>query len=588
MENKYEIISKFKYDNKSYLIIYEKEKRNIEFACIDELGNVCKLDESEKKNVMEVLSYLIINKDNSEYLMEDIVNGNIYKIYLNKGNNVFFWESINGDEEREEDNYILNFRYNHQPTVLYTSINAQNFEKGKYYNRFARIKNKLVPILMSATMSLSFISGCTVQGNDMQNSIQNIETETTQTETTQPTTSEYDMLKEMKEYSWEKVQEIISQNENLSPEEKDFLYKFKFLFEEEHEYMNIQAIYERLKDLKFEYNINEPDINIVQQEGVAAAYFPLDQKIVFYKSKSWDDVSYSIAIHEFLHVLQSNGSFLVEITAEGKTRELRERMIKEGLIKEGDLLAKGYLKEKIENEYRTFLNDPDFNLKYNSNILFQDKCLGYNQSIWIYYALQNLVSKEMLDRAFYGPTYVYGLEKYTDNKEELHELFFKDMVELRSQDYKIEHKVYNHLNKYYKKKFGKDMVEDFDLYCKSYPNTIFTTNTFPFMEEEYGNKGPIFAPVNAIKDTFREKIRGEGACSPLGEEFSIQEDNDGTVKVISLISYEGDGVFEEFELNKDLANKYVKYLEEQTEINKEIIKNGNILYANNKNENEER
>lgn len=558
IEYKYEIIAKYKYENKNYLIIYEREKNNLNFTNIDEFGNLSILDDNENEIAIEIFKNLTVNKENSRYLMNDIINGNKYNIYLSKKNNIFFWENNNGIDKKE-DNYIMNYKYNCQLDILATAPNLKKNKKGEYFIRLMRIKNKLVPILLIATMNLSFFSGCTVQGENIKESIQSTQIESTQKNRENNNLS----FEEKSAYSWEKIQKIIAENNNLAVEEKEFLYKFKFLFEEEHQYMDMLWVYEDLKDFKFEYD----ESNCKRDENIGGEYHKSEHKIVFYRANSWKDVNYSIAIHEFLHLLQGNGTYLEEIMCEGKSREVMHRFINDGNLDENDLEPKGIIKEIIQDQFSNYMKNSNFELMYNTKLIFKDRNYGYYRDMWIYYVFQKMVSKESFDRGFYDPTYIYGLREYADSDEELNELFWKEIDMLREGDYHNRHEVYKKLNKYYNRRFDKDIVEDLELYVKSFYNTAVNSSidTLPYFDENCDNIDIVCAQERAVLYTIREEIEGKYSVFQYGQEFLFQEDDKGNIVAIALKRTDKDATFGQCLITKELANKYRENLEESFE-----------------------
>lgn len=135
-------------------------------------------------------------------------------------------------------------------------------------------------------------------------------------------------------YSWEIIADTINSNPYLDDYIKNTLLNLKFIFDEDHEYMDLDLIIERLSSLKVEcykeYSFEiEPDL-----PRAGGVYHISENKIRYFQANTIEDVQFDVLYHELGHVLQNVKDFsqFMEFNHEQWTRELLCRLRDKDMI----------------------------------------------------------------------------------------------------------------------------------------------------------------------------------------------------------------------------------------------------------------
>lgn len=384
-----QIIARFNYENKIFCISLSKD-RKIKYSYLDDKGETYfDLKKDEIELVTDVFKMLLVDEKNSSYVRDEKINNNAYQIFYDPKTKNYFWKSNTGELD-VKDNIFFNMKYNNMPSVVYSYKDNFDLWKriesdlGKEYRKevFDRKRKKFVSILVNAGLSLTFITSIAIMINGYNfgiNSINEIKPETSivevaETQYTTPaiieaTDEEIESIKEENNYSWEKIKQAIESNPNLSGEEKAFLYKLQFVFDENHQYMNLDMVIARLETLEIKYIAGYDK----ESNGSKGLYNSNDNKIKYYYVNSFKEVNINVFLHEFFHVLQGSSSrFLKELSNEVFTREVIRRLHTMGELDEFNIMIK---------------TDEVYN--------YGD---GYDDYIFIYYYLAELFSQEDLQR----------------------------------------------------------------------------------------------------------------------------------------------------------------------------------------------
>lgn len=370
------IIGFFEYANIHFVISLINDK-NILF--LKKNKSTCEFEKYLTKEEFfccnTIFKSLLIDKEKSIFLKHINIHNNRYNLFYDKKSKKYFWIPENGKFE-ENDNAVLNFKYNHQPTVIYNNQINDNMElKNSFYNKFVKFGNKLINVVLLASLSLSSLTGCTVQQNIVPS----------QEKSSESSLVESVNVKETISYDWEDLKEVIKENPNLEEGDKEFIYKLKFVFDENYQYMDLDLVYDRLSDLKIIHNAKGIYLN------AGGAYYPTENKIELY-SQELDSF-----VHEFLHVLQeSGGDFLKELSNEFFAREILLRLYNESLVEKSAFLSDYYLEEK-ENGNITFENEADWLYRISIGS-------GYQEHIGIYYVFADILPIEILRKYQFNPS----------------------------------------------------------------------------------------------------------------------------------------------------------------------------------------
>lgn len=362
MNNVFELIAKFRMNNKNYMIILINKTK---ILCITYYDNRLhtELTEEEYLDCKKIYESLLVNKQNSICVGMQSVNNTIYKIYYDINKENYFWEA---EEDKSfnsvEDNIILNFRYNHIPEIMFNDLKTEKDTKnnGKYYNKFVKIGHKVIAIALAAGLSLGILSGTIFANNRLENENGKVKT----------SINSQSIDKEI-EYNYEDIKQAISSNKNLGEDEKEFLYKLEFVFEENHQYMDLELIIERLKSLKITYD-SKPKAGTASASTIGGLYSSNRNEIYLFGVRDFNGCNISTFLHEIFHVLQAKHSsrYTMELSNEFFTRETLRRMKESGLIDE-----------------KHFADETDGFDRYGN---------GYQTHMFMYYALAEMMKEEEL------------------------------------------------------------------------------------------------------------------------------------------------------------------------------------------------
>ena len=258
-------------------------------------------------------------------------------------------------------------------------------------------------------------------------------------------------------YNYEEVEQAIDSNTNLTVQEKDFIKKMKFVFDENHQYMNMDQVIERLSTLEIEYDENgyvNPEIH--------GLYHVDKNKICIYYAKNFEEASLNVVVHELMHVLQMSTSnrFTMELSNELFARETLRKMDELGLIE----------------------NTKEFENSLGEKSIYG---LGYNSCMPVEYLLAELLTPEQ--RKIYQFTtsqdvIIGALEKIDSEGVEYEKLSYQEQVmqyrvilllnaidslieETEDGTYKMQYTsekyeyISSILDGYYQKKYGKGVKE---------------------------------------------------------------------------------------------------------------------------------
>ena len=252
-------------------------------------------------------------------------------------------------------------------------------------------------------------------------------------------------------YNFKEIENIIDNNMNFSKKEKDFLKKLQFIFDENHMYMDIDMVKERLYTLKINYS--EKKVSTV-----GGFYSSSKNEITIYNCKSIDNVNMNVFIHEFLHVLQSNSSydFTTELSNEFFARETLRRLYDEKIVSDEAIMI---------------MKDTNQDIKIYGH--------GYDDYMSLYYTLAELIDEETLreyqftcniDTLINGLSNCNGSTLPKDNGYDFinilndsriynKETHMYDLVD-KFETGNVVEKCYNCLDYYFAFKFGHNIKDD--------------------------------------------------------------------------------------------------------------------------------
>ena len=446
--------------------------------------NTKSFNHEEQKLISKIKEEISINKRNSIFIKKVKLSKN-YSLYYDKKSKNYFW--IPEDNiYNENDNKLLNFKYNHQEEILaYDKI--ENLNSKNFYKKLINFENKTLILFIVSTIALSFnFSSPKVEASEQSL----IPTETVLIEETKSPEIIY-------VYDYNDIEESINKNPYLSEEEKSIIKSTKFIFDENYMYMNIPLVLSRLETLKIEYS-QEYD-----NRYTAGTYNPIDN-IIRLRNKSIKGALQEF-IHEYLHVLQTTyNSFLMELSNQFFTNEVIMRLYEEHLI-EDYYFYDNMANSKIEKgeDYKSYSGTKKMSLLARNNTFDR----GYMGYVSFYYILVELLPQEVIREFQFNPANIEILFTSLEEIEPEHN-FLKafDVIlsiselrlyneEIKSWEYQKDvSKAYYILNDFYLGVKGKNITDEPEVFLNYIMDKTYMSNKFDVVEEEY--------------DKFNEFIRG--------------------------------------------------------------------------------
>ena len=233
------LVAYLEYQKSKYYIYLLKNNRILFLKSNKYNKFTSNLSQKETDILTKIYKSLHINKDKSTYIKDIEVNNNIYNLFFDPSNHNYFWTPING-KYNDIDNKYLNFKYNNEPVIQYQETENNNkFINSNFYTKFIKLGKKLLPILVSASLSLTLLTNTQIVKPEIineqtQSIIETIETTPTETISLEDIEIEEPSI----EYNYEEIAEAINNNQNIGQSEKDFLSKLKFIFDENYQYMD--------------------------------------------------------------------------------------------------------------------------------------------------------------------------------------------------------------------------------------------------------------------------------------------------------------------------------------------------------------
>lgn len=539
-----EVVAFFEYNNTKY-IISKKDNKKIIFLKNDKNNKITeRLSSDEIKIVKKVYDSLLIDKNKSTYIKKININSNKYNLFFDNHSHNYFWLSIN-NQYNKEDNIFLNFKYNHYPEIVFSNKNInQTSESPKFYTKLVKIGTKIIAVLLSAVITLTTLSGCTIENYQELAAEETISQSITIEGISKPKIILENLAGETSsKYNYDLIKQAIAENANLKEPEKNFLYQLDFIFNENYQYMDLDLVIERLKTLKIDYNQN--------MSSDSGSYNITDNKISF-GTDCFENTKKSTFVHEFCHVLQNNSNkFIDELSIENFTIETMIRLYKEGILEKESFLT-NYQKKQYENGEINLNNDED----WFAYLCYKERfSSGYQYYIHINHILSELLPQEVLREYIFNPgnTEILVNALVTIDNQ-------KSLTEKQTNAYQLIESI-NDLRIYTKKGYfyQKDLTECYDNLNYYYNqlkgvnlNESATSSIYIKSNDEYN----IYYDSN-INDYLKEyyNVPDKYSYHPKTYLSNVQEK--------SIIIYPNEsGEYQILEIDNELESGYQEYLNE--------------------------
>lgn len=320
------IVTFLNYDNKMFLIT--KDKNQLVYSIKEDKNYRLEITQEEKEIFDKMVDLIVCDKDESIFMKVESFGDRFYKLFYNPTKKIYYTDS----EDLDIISYV-NLTKNNISRVAHAENIEEKTEKNtkkkdsKFFERALKIGNKVAFAGILATLSLNPSSPMAVK-----------EFDNVRASTLMPGEIEAMWIKENRlrpEYNFVAIESIIDENANLSKEEKEKLKLTKMIFEENHQYMDLAMVHDRLKNLKIEYNPS-PDDNV----NYLGEYNYGTDTITFNHAGELKDVNLTTVFHELIHLMQDGPSadILQETFTEMLARETMMRLYDSKQIKQTDLI----------------------------------------------------------------------------------------------------------------------------------------------------------------------------------------------------------------------------------------------------------
>lgn len=462
------------YKNIEYTIWFSND---LKLCCNKKIdGNfVMGLDNADKKIISGVFDSLCVSKLNSYFIRSGSVNGVSYNLFYDYNKSLYFTDSFD-----EGVNSFINLKYNNMPLVYNSNEKDNNSSSLDEIKRFSRqafkglvsfgvglsigllpvrlvVKlynysdfcNKFSKYYVSKVPSDFGVSGeLTFDELNVLNNIADINKFDNYNIT--------DVVNngiESSNITFDELIGALQNNSNVDDDFKEFFNKLDFAFEDNLKYID-SFVLDRIRTLKVEYVYDSSRGTYVNGE-----YYPVDNKIVYYNAKDFNEVDPNTALHELGHVFQSvsTNNLCFELSNEVWTRETLRIMVDRGLIS-SDL----------------------FDKDERGNIVYVD---GYCRRLFLYYYLLELLPPESVKKFQWTPDDSIIVSSLADMNNEYevnlaHEVLdliaeCKDDIYLENSDDRIA-QIRDDLNYFYGKKYGIALQNDINLLASNDVGVLVT------------------------------------------------------------------------------------------------------------------
>ena len=376
----YRIIAEFKHKNKNYYIV-QTEKNIINYAIIEDGDVITRPNKEDFELFSFIHESLKVDSDNSIKLGITNIDQNDFQIYYDLKTKLYYWFKLENDELIEatyEENSKLNYKYNNNSLVLNSNekTNENENKNNKTIKRIIRRGKDIFLVTVMAGLSFTLFSQCKANNIlEVDSSDRIIVKEEFLEDFIEIPEGMKDIIITNREgrydrpYNYDEIRNALQENESISEEEKKFLEKLKFVFDENHEYMDMNEITRRIKSLKISY-IKDSD----KYDG--GSYNIENNEIKIYNAEDFKKCDIGVFIHEFCHVLQAytntDHRFNLELSNELFTREVVRRLFDMNVLDD---------KDQCKNEFGEYT-------QFGSR--------GYGQYMYIEYYMAELLTKEQM------------------------------------------------------------------------------------------------------------------------------------------------------------------------------------------------
>lgn len=434
-----EIIIRFNYQNKEFVVFVENNQINFGYQENNQIYT--NLTKEEQNLIGAVYSSLTINKETS-------IDCGIFKI-RNKQINIFydltsklyfFYEKINNELKipSKEDLIMLNTYYNNQNEFLKSkdksvekveSYYEKEFNK-KMVRRSIKINSVWIAVIISSLLAFQNLPQLGYGTYYLMNK------------------SFIEKERHIDEYSYDKLKEIIQENDKLSEEEKSFILNIEEMLEENKQFIESESLYDNLKNLDIIYHKESHD-------NASGTYSYDTENINLYEQPNFFEADKKVLLHELNHAIYNSAVASIDFKySHEKADYLMEAINELYTIEYYEKMLDMNLGEKSFLAYETQMQV----LYPLCEILDIETIKKFQYDRRMSYIIEDLLSIDNdIKKAGELITAINSMELYEDNLRNSDSENIAVAMEEREQN---NSKIYNLIKHYYEKKYNRDMTED--------------------------------------------------------------------------------------------------------------------------------
>ena len=446
----------FEENNKNYLV-YLKDKI-LSFGYIDNNQIKNDLSNDELIDIKSIYNLLVGNKKDLVKLSSSKINNSLIAFFYNPNNHLYsFYEEKDNTYIKPNKDLIINLNmlFNNHEGILYEK--DDKISPSDVYKIIIKKGTKVIVVSVLASLVLSYLPSMPANK--------------TLFKIDYALDSMYkdpNLVYDNTSYSFTDVKNVIDKNENLTDEEKEFLYGIQKEIDENVEYIDINKLKDNLANLSIKYNSsyknnkNKQDVLINYNVLGSYTYMGINKGSIdlydsmFYHSTNLEDTNKATLIHELNHVLNNKPNLLSISGVQGNVI--------------GGAYSVFDVEANVLNEMVNELFAREYGIYFNN----EDEFKGYDDLMPVMYALAEIIDEDTLRRYKFNSDDYYinnyfasiGVEDcyvYTLYKD-LNLSYNKSLTDEEKKDNNQE--IYNIIKYMYEKKYGMNM--DNDLLMMSY------------------------------------------------------------------------------------------------------------------------
>ena len=475
----------FNYTNDGIKYVCYLKDNQVVFGKVIDNNIDSNLNEEELKQMISIYMFLFNNQKDSIRIKDIKLADTTFEVYYNSSNDLYTFTQKDHFENKAFLP-ILNNAFNNRENKLY-------IKEGKL-SKFIRITVLVGVATMTVNVS-AFLNNNSLPMTfkDYDDFEKGYKVSTIFREEIET----YDNA----DYKWEDIKAVIDNNQNLSKQEKEFLYHIREQLEDNLDYIDLAIIKRNLSEVKFVYHpyVESDEQELIVCKGSYVNMGTYRNQIDFYgtaryPAESFNSISEAAAEHEVGHALTK---YSLGYTYPGFIGDVKQTQY--------------YLEDRHFDKIAEGINEL-FSREYSHISVFSEKSKEYQYLMPAIYTLCEVLEPEVLKCYKYNCNLYYitnALNKLGIPLEDIHDFYNAinlyitalDEVE-EDKDYSLAgdaaKKAYHYLNEFYYTKYGKNIEDNLALSAAFYHTPFISFTYSEGLERKLGMYDFDYYPRNYI------------------------------------------------------------------------------------------